>query len=222
MPIASGRRLWGVLLILSLALVIGGSVLWAGGGFVREGDSLAHTAELRWDFGELPPGQEVVLMLSGVQNTSEDPLTITNISPIGRRGEAGVAELVSIELAPRVGDDRDVAEGPFVIYPPGESVGRGLDAPCTLVEVFSPAGYELSPRGSARDDASFVARFRALAVGDVAIKLAEVEYEKNGLRYKETIPLIARFHVREEAKPMSDFRSEGCLDEAEALSPYLE
>lgn len=215
----TARRLFVVLFLLLLAAAfLLNQVL-----NVQPGRSLDdEVAALRWDFGKVPPGQEVVLMLSGLRNVSDEPLRITSIKPIGTSGDPGVAEVVSIELAPQRGGGTGIAQGPFVVYPPGESAGRARSDPCTFVPVVPAEGYELAPSEDDDDLAFLVTRFRALKEGDGAVRLARVEYEQDGRRYEQTIPLIGRFHVREDAKPMSPYRSRGCLDEAEVLSQGFE
>lgn len=214
----TARRLWVVLFLLVLAAAFFLNQVVN----VQPGRSLGEVSALRWDFGKVPPGQEVVLMLSALRNVSDEPLTITSIKPIGTSGEPGVAEVVSIELAPEAGGGTGIAEGSFVVYPPGESAGRARTDPCTFVPVVPGEGYELDPTETEDDRALLVTRFRALKEGDGAVHVARVEYEQGGRRYEQEIPLTGRFHVREGAKPLSPSRSRGCLDEAEVLSQGFE
>ncbi|MBW3594565.1 MAG: hypothetical protein KY391_03220 [Actinobacteria bacterium] len=189
-------------------------------GEVKKGHALADTAGLTWGFGKVPPGQEVILMLSDLQNISDAPVTIRNIRALETDDPSPNAEIVRFYLAPAERVRGVVAEGPFLVFPPGEShPGTDPEGECTLAEIVDPEGYVLSARQGTGEGALLVTWYRALAEGKGRVKAASVTYEQEGQLYEQKIPVTAEFRVDKKAQPLKPTRERGCFDEAQPLPP---
>ena len=205
-----------VVILLTTAVLAGRS----NSPSVARGDALADTAGLTWHFGKVPPGQEVILMLSDVQNLSDDPVVIRSIEPIEEAGPSPHAEIVRFYLAPAEEVRGVVAEGPFLVFPPGEShPGTDPNGRCSVASIVDPAGYRLSANQETNEGALLVTWYRTLSAGRTTVEAARVTYEREGKLYEQDVPVAAEFRVDPKADPLKPTRERGCFDETQPLPP---
>lgn len=184
-----------------------------GGQDARPGSALETGPRTEYavsEEGAVPPGQELSLMLTALRNTSDTPLVIRRIEPIGLTSSAeedGPEESVRFELAPR---SRSAPEVPLGFYfGPRPAVDSG--ASCTAQAVVAADGYVLEPDAAAAEDVFLVVSVRAGGPGTFRLGGQRVVYEQDGIRYRQDLEAALVVEVREGATPDVPDDQRACL-----------
>jgi hypothetical protein len=87
----------------------------------------------------LPPGQEVVVLVRALRNTSDRELEITKLRAVPGDGVPDAAQVVQVSVLTR---SPRIARGTYVTFPP---VTRGRAGRCERAGILSPSGVVVAP-----------------------------------------------------------------------------
>lgn len=156
----------------------------------ESGDALQPNNGAMLGGREFRPGEEWILMLTFLRNTSDGSITLREIEPITPAGHETV-DVIRLEIAPLPGTTPDSTDddvnrnwtgaGLFKTYPPADQYERG--APCQVQALEPVDGFVLSPDGEAR----VMVWLRAVAEGSFSIDGHRVVYEKAGSLYTQDL-----------------------------------
>ncbi|HEY7876360.1 MAG TPA: hypothetical protein VIG64_14690 [Actinomycetota bacterium] len=144
----------------------------------RPGDAFARPAVGDERRIELPPGQEVVQVLYGLQNASEEPLEITKLRAVPGAGIPDAAQIVQVSLLSSEGPH---LPGVYVTFPP---VTRA-EGKCVRADVLAPRETTVEP-GS---DVFVLLWLRSVAEGRAEVTGLRVRYEQAGVTYEQGLDL---------------------------------
>ena len=150
-------------------------------------------------------------MIDSLENHSDESLTIESIEPYGTKNIGTVAEIVSIEMAPRP-EGRAVAMGSFDVYPPTEL--RSGDR-CVVQSTEPAAEFRLEP---ADVTAAVVVRYKTIAPGVARTDGLRIVYQVGGEEFEHRTGAGVRLRVKENAQSHVDRKLQrACADRVEAL-----
>lgn len=157
----------------------------------------------------IPPGQEVIVLVRAVANSSDEPLEITKLRAIPGDGVPEAVQIVQVSV---VTDDSHVAPGTYVTSPPvARESGR-----CIRAVVRAPRGLTLDTG----DEPMLLIWLRSLAEGVATIDGLRVAYAQSGTTYEQEYVLedLAEVTVDPAAAPLKPSRAEqACVAETRVL-----
>lgn len=176
-----------------------GCNLSSGGSGPPEGDALASNFETGYGIPDVRPGQEFIVTLGTLSNETDDPVRVLALEPISDSRLGRILE-VGYEIAPRRADLAPVTAGLHVTDPPVERDGESC-----AVQPLVPAEDWTVPVARPGDDVSrgiIATRIVARNEGTARLEGIRVEYEVEGARFFQVIPMVYEIEVRGDAKPL--------------------
>lgn len=138
----------------------------------RPGTALADTASDSLTEIELPPAQEVVVLVKALRNVSGLPLEITKLRAIPGSGVPESAQIVQVSLITATSDFRP---GIYVTYPPVTRRQRSItrtQTGCVRASVRAPRGVVIQPE----QEPLVLVWLRAVGDGRASVTGLRVDY----------------------------------------------
>jgi hypothetical protein len=152
---------------------------------------------------------EYTNMLAAVTNTSDEPVSLIEVTLVGTIGFDDVATLVGIDVAPREQGGQPAYLGDFAVDPPAAE-GKGR---CLIQETHDLEGYVVEPG----ERVAFVIHLRLNAPGAYHFRGERIVYRQNGVRFHQTVPFELGGTVDEMARPEAETDQLACVGQVRLL-----
>jgi hypothetical protein len=125
----------------------------------------------------LPPGQEVVVVVSAVRNASGEKLEITKLRALPGAGVPDAVQVVQVSVLTAA---PEIPPGTYVTFPP---VVRGKTGRCTRAGISSPSGVVVEPG----DEPVVLVWLRSVAEGRATVDGFRVTYGQSDTLYEQEV-----------------------------------
>jgi len=167
----------------------------------RPGDSLEAAAETGRPL-TLPPGQEVIVVVRAVRNTSGEALEITKLRAVPGDGVPEAVQIVQVSVLTR---SPKIPPGTYVTFPP---VIREQPGRCERAGILSPSGVLVDPG----DAPALMVWLRAIDEGPATLDGFRITYGQSDALYEQEVEIEGLADVTVDAtatarKPSADEQS---------------